>query len=76
MAGLSRSSGAPGGDVVRRHVAQLKEPEIHAPNRKGRSQVSIASTTFGVDADELSQLKPLLDKIGDAVRIARDQPFG
>jgi hypothetical protein len=62
-------------DVVRQHVTQLKEPEIHAPNRKGRSLVTVASATFGVDEDELSQLKPLLDKISEAVRIARDQPL-
>ena len=64
------------GDVVRHHVAQLKEPEIQAPNRKGRSLVKVAGTIFGVDADELAELKPLLDKIGEAVRVAKDQPFG
>jgi hypothetical protein len=68
--------GSPSGDAVRRHVALLKEPEIQAPNRKGRSLVTVAGATFGVDADELSQLKPLLDKIGEAVRIAKDQPLG
>jgi hypothetical protein len=68
--------GAPSGDAVRHHVAQLKEPQVQAPNRKGRSLVTVGGATFGVDADELSQLKPLLDKIGEAVRIAKDQPFG
>jgi len=68
--------GSSSGEGARRHVALQKEPEIQAPNRKGRSLVTVAGTTFGVDADELAQLKPLLDKIGEAVRIAKDQPFG
>jgi hypothetical protein len=65
--------GSPSGDVVRRHVALLKEPEIQPPNRKGRSAVKVAGTTFGVDTDELRELKPFLEKIRDAVRIAKDQ---
>ena len=65
--------GSQSGDVVRQHVALLKEPEIEAPNRKGRSLVKIASTTFGVDADELPAVKAFLGKISEAVRIAKDQ---
>lgn len=64
--------GGPNGDAIRRHVALLKEPEIHAPNRKGRSLVTIGSTSFGVDADELQRLKPFLEKISAAVRTARN----
>jgi hypothetical protein len=58
----------------RHHVAQLKQPQIHAPDRKGRILVTVAGATFGVDADELRRLTPLLEKIGEAVRIASDQP--
>jgi hypothetical protein len=58
----------------RHHVALIKEPQIQAPNRKGRILVTVAGTTFGVEADELPRLTPLLDKIGEAVRIANDQP--
>jgi hypothetical protein len=61
------------GDVVRQHVALLREPEIQAPNRKGRSVVKVAGTSFGVDTDELRELEPFLEKIRDAVRIAKDQ---
>jgi hypothetical protein len=57
-------------------VAQLKEPQVLEPNRKGRSLVTVGGASFGVDADELAQLKPLLDKIGEAVRIANDKPLG
>ena len=60
-------------DSSRRHVALMNEPEIQAPNRKGRSQVKVAGALFGIDADELPGLTPLLDKIGEAVRIAKDQ---
>jgi hypothetical protein len=60
-------------DSQRRHVALMKEPEIQAPNRKGRSMVKIAGAMFDVDADELPGLRPLLDKIVEAVRIAKDQ---
>jgi len=65
--------GSGSGDVVRQHVALMNEPEIQPPNRKGRSMVKIAGTLFGIDADELPGLKPLLDKIGEAIRIAKDQ---
>jgi hypothetical protein len=36
--------GSPSGDVVRRHVALMKEPEIQPPNRKGRSLVTVGTT--------------------------------
>jgi hypothetical protein len=65
--------GSPSGDVVRQHVALLKEPEIQAPSRKGRSAVKVAGASFGVDTDELRELEPFLEKIRDAVRIAKDQ---
>ena len=65
--------GSQSGDVVRQHVALMSEPEIQPPNRKGRSQIKVAGTLFGVDADELPGLRPVLDKIGEAVRIAKDQ---
>jgi hypothetical protein len=65
--------GSPSGDVVRAHVALMNEPEIQPANRKGRSQVKVAGALFGVDSDELPGLRPLLDKIGEAVRIAKDQ---
>jgi hypothetical protein len=67
--------GSPSGEGVRHHVALLKEPQIQAPNRKGRCLVTVAGTTFGVDADELPRLKPFLNKIGEAVRIANDEPL-
>jgi hypothetical protein len=65
--------GSQSGEVRRRHVALMNEPEIQAPNRKGRSQVKVAGSLFTVDADELPGLRPLLDKIGEAVRVAKDQ---
>jgi len=60
-------------DAVRQHVALMNEPEIQGPNRKGRSQVKVAGALFDIDADELPRLMPLLDRIGEAVRIAKDQ---
>jgi hypothetical protein len=66
--------GSAGG--LRHHVALLKEPQIQAPNRKGRIVVTVAGTMFGIEADELPRLTPLLDKIGEAMRIANDQPPG
>ena len=65
--------GSSGG--LRHHVALLKEPQVHAPDRKGRIQVMVAGTLFVVEADELPRLTPLLDKIREAVRIASGQPF-
>jgi len=66
---FGRSSGG-----LRHHVALLKEPQIQAPNRHGRSQVTLAGTMFGVEADELARLTPFLETIREAMRIANDQP--
>jgi hypothetical protein len=38
--------GGPNNDVIRYHVALLKEPQIGAPNRNGRSLVRIGSSPF------------------------------
>jgi len=62
------------GGSLRHHVALLKEPQVRAPDRKGRVQVTVAGTMFGVDADELQRLTPFLEKIREAMRIANDQP--
>jgi hypothetical protein len=64
--------GSSTGDVIRCHVALRKEPQIHAPDRKGRRLVTIGSTGFGVDPDKLQRLEPLLSKIAGAVRTARN----
>lgn len=53
---------------LRHHVALLKEPQVRAPDRKGRVQVALAGILFGVDADELQRLTPLLEKIREAAR--------
>jgi len=68
---FGRSSGG-----LRHHVALLKEPQIQAPNRQGRIQVTVAGAMFGVEADELPRLTPFLERIREAVRIAHDQPLG
>jgi hypothetical protein len=60
---------------LRHHVALLKEPQVRAPDRKGRSLVTLAGTMFGVDADELPRLTPFLEKVREAVRIASDRPL-
>jgi len=66
--------GGPNGDVIRYHVALLKEPQVGPPNRKGRSLVTIGSSTFSIDADEMHRLRPLLDKISEAARAASPPP--
>jgi hypothetical protein len=58
------------GGSLRQHVALLKEPQVRAPDRKGRTLVTVAGTMFDVDADELPRLTPLLEKIREAIRIA------
>jgi hypothetical protein len=58
---------------LRHHVALLKEPQVRGPDRKGRLVVTVAGTMFGVDADELPRLTPLLEKIREAMRVASDQ---
>jgi hypothetical protein len=47
-------------EVVRAHVALMKEPQILGPNRKGRRLVSVGATSIGVDEDEWARLTPLL----------------
>jgi hypothetical protein len=59
-------------EVVRAHVALMKEPEILGPSRKGRRLVSVGAITIGVDDDEWARLTPLLDRIRAAVRAARN----
>jgi hypothetical protein len=55
----------------RAHVALMKEPEIGKPDRRGRSTVFAVGYAFSVNADEMSRLRPLLDKITAAIRAAR-----
>ena len=59
-------------DTVRDHVALMREPEIGKPDYRGRSEV-VLGARFGVDADELPRLVPLLDKITAAVRAAQGE---
>lgn len=59
-------------EVVRAHVVRMKEPSVLGPNRKGRRLVSLGATTIGVDDDEWERLTPLLDRIREAVRAARN----
>ena len=59
-------------DAVRKHVALMPEPKIGKPDRRGRSEI-VLGCHFGVDADELPKLLPLLDKITAAVRAAQDE---
>jgi hypothetical protein len=62
---------------TRMHIAFMKEPEIQPPNRSGSSMVKVAGTVFSVDADELVALRPVLDRIAEAVRsvAANRQPM-
>jgi hypothetical protein len=62
--------GGANNDVIRYHVALLKEPQIGAPNRNGRSLVRIGSSSFYIDADEMQQLRPFLSRISQAARAA------
>jgi hypothetical protein len=64
--------GASSGDAVRKHVAQMREPKIGKPDHRGRSEI-VLGCIFGVDADEMPKLLPLLDKITAAVRAAREE---
>jgi hypothetical protein len=59
-------------DPVRDHVALMREPKIGKPDYRGRSEI-VLRCRFGVDADELPKLLPLLDKITAAVRAAQDE---
>jgi hypothetical protein len=58
-------------EAHRAHVALMKEPEIGRPDRRGRSSILALGWAFSVNADELSQLRPLLDKIAAAARAAK-----
>ena len=57
-------------DAVRLHVALMPEPKIDNPDRRGRCRISLGCF-FGVDADEMLRLRPLLDKITAAIRAAK-----
>jgi hypothetical protein len=58
-----------GTETVRMHVALMQEPKIGKPDYRGRSEILLGHR-FGVDADEMEKLRPLLDKITAAVREA------
>jgi hypothetical protein len=59
-------------ETSRQHVALMNEPKIGQPNSRGRTPVTVTrEQRFGVDADEMPRLRPLLDKITAAVRAAR-----
>lgn len=61
-------------DAVREHVALMREPKVGKPDYRGRSEI-VLGCRFGVDADEMPKLLPLLDKITAAVRAAhRERP--
>jgi hypothetical protein len=62
------------GDVIRYHVALLKEVRIEEPNRKGRSMVRVGGGIFSVDADELEVLRPFLAKVSAAMAEYRNRP--
>ncbi len=64
--------GASSGEAVRGHVALMREPKIGKPDYRGRSEI-VLGCRFGVDADELPKLLPLLDKITSAVRAAQGE---
>jgi hypothetical protein len=64
--------GASGGDAVRKHVVQMREPKIGKPDYRGRSGIFLGCN-FAIDADEMPKLLPLLDKIAAAVRAAQEE---
>jgi hypothetical protein len=59
-------------DAVREHVALMREPKIGKPDSRGRTEI-LLGRRFGVDADELPRLLPLLDKITAAFRAAQEE---
>ena len=63
--------GAQNNEVIRHHVAVMKEPQVSTPNRKGRSMVNFGGSGFYIDEDEMRLLRPFLDKITEAIRAAR-----
>ena len=60
-------------EAMRGHVALMREPTIGKPDYRGRSEIHVHGCRFGVDADELPKLLPLLDKITAAVRAAQSE---
>jgi hypothetical protein len=59
-------------EATRGHVALMREPKIGKPDYRGRSEIVVyGCCRFGVDADELPKLVPLLGKIAAAVRAAQ-----
>lgn len=51
-------------ETTRGHVVQIQEPKIGKPDYRGRSEIHVPGLCrFGVDPDELPELRPLLDKI-------------
>ena len=60
-------------EAMRGHVALMREPKIGKPDYRGRSEISLHGCRFGVDADELAELLPLLDKVTAAVRAAQGE---
>jgi hypothetical protein len=58
-------------EAMRGHVALMREPKVRKPDQRGRCEVYLHNCRFGVDADELPELLPLLDKITAAVRVAQ-----
>jgi hypothetical protein len=58
-------------EAMRGHAALMREPKIGKPDYRGRSEIHVHGCRFGVDADELAELLPLLDKITAAARAAQ-----
>ena len=58
--------GGPNNDVIRYHVALLEEPQASPPSRKGRSMVTVGSSSFYIDDDEMQVLRPFLDNLTEA----------
>ncbi len=54
-------------------MALLKEPQVRAPNRAGRSTVTVGTTSFGVDAGELRGVEACTEMIRQAVSTAGNQ---
>jgi hypothetical protein len=59
-------------DPIRGHVARMGwTPTIDKPDKRGRCLVRLWGASFGIDADEATRLRPLLDKITAAIRAAQ-----
>jgi hypothetical protein len=63
--------GAEHSGVIRYHVALLKEPQASEPGRKGRSLVTVGSSSFSTDEDEMQQVRPFLAPVAEAIQSAR-----